>query len=150
MRRDTEESIRRDLVPCRLPPGRFYSVFFFYIPVMLLVLLYSIIIIKLKRQLHPGEQSANTQQQRKRQNRNVLQMSIAFVLVFVFCWLPYATTFLIIVGYRASSIHFSCGFWLYYYVTYYMAVGYCAINAIICFVFSSNYREGLKRLMNCS
>ena len=126
------------------------SILFRYIPVMLLIILYSIIIIKLKTQKHPGEQSANTQQQRNRRNRNVLQLSIAIVLVFVFCRLPYATNFLII-GYRASSIHqFSCGFWLYYYVTYYMAVGYCAINAIICFVFSSNYREGLKRLMNCS
>ena len=126
------------------------SILFIYIPVMLLVLLYSIIIIKLKTQAHPGEQSANTQQQRNRLNRNVLQLSIAIVLVFVFCWLPNTTNFLIIL-YRASSIHqFSCGFWLYYHVTYYIAVGYCAINPIICFVFSSNYREGLKRLMNCS
>ena len=124
-------------------------ILFIYIPVMLLVLLYSIIIIKLKKQLHPGEQSANTQQQRNRRNRNVLQLSIAIVLVFVFCRLPYATTFLIIL-YRASSIHFSCGFWLYYEVTYNIGVGYCAINPIICFVFSSNYRQGLKRLMNCS
>ena len=43
---------------------------------MLLVILYSIILIKLKTQAHPGEQSANTQQQRNRKNRNVLQMSI--------------------------------------------------------------------------
>ena len=125
------------------------SILFRYIPVMLLAILYSIIIIKLKTQKHPGEQSANTQQQRNRRNRNVLQLSIAIVLVFVFCWLPF-TTNLLIIGYRATSIHFSCGFWLYYDVTYYMAVGYCAINPIICFVFSSNYREGLKRLMNCS
>ena len=126
------------------------SILFSYIPVMLLIILYSIIIIKLKTQKHPGEQSANTQQQRNRLNRNVLQLSIAIVLVFVFYRLPYATNFLII-GYRASSIHqFSCGFWLYHYIAYYMAVGYCAINPIICFVFSSNYRQGLKRLMNCS
>ena len=126
------------------------SILFMYIPVMLLVLLYSIIIIKLKTQLHPGEQSANTQQQRNRRNRNVLQLSIAIVLVFVFCWLPNTSNFLII-RYRASSIHpFSCSFWLYYYVTYYIAVGYCTINPIVCFVFSSNYRQGLKRLMNYS
>ena len=125
------------------------SILFRYIPVMLLIILYSIIIIKLKTQKHPGEQSANTQQQRNKRNRNVLQLSIAIVLVFVFCWLPF-TTNLLIIGYRATSIHFSCGFWLYYDVTYYMAVGYCAINPIICFAFSSNYREGLKRLMNCS
>ena len=127
------------------------SILFTYIPVMLLIILYSIIIIKLKTQKYPGEQSANTQQQRDRRNRNVLQLSIAIVFyrVFVFCWLPF-TTNLLIIGYRATSIHFSSGFWLYYDVTYYMAVGYCAINPTICFFFSSNYREGLKRLMNCS
>ena len=125
------------------------SILFRYIPVMLLIILYSIIIIKLKTQKHPGERSANTQEQRNRRNRNVLQLSIAIVLVFVFCWLPF-TTSLLIMRYRGSSIHFSCSFWLYDYVSYYMAVGYSAINPIICFVFSSNYREGLKRLMNCS
>ena len=126
------------------------SILFRYIPVMLLAILYFIIIIKLKTQKHPGEQSVNTQQQRNRRNRNVLQLSIAIVLVFVFCWLPFTISFLII-EYRGSSIHsVSCGFWLYYCVSYYMGVGYCAINPIICFLFSSNYRESLKRLMNCS
>ena len=72
------------------------SILFRYIPVMLLIILYSIIIIKLKTQKHPGEQSANTQQQRNRRNRNVLQLSIAIVLVFVFCWLPFTTNLLII------------------------------------------------------
>ena len=125
------------------------SILFRFIPVTLLAILYSIMLFKLKARVHPGEQSANTQQQRNRRNRNVLQMSIAIVLVFVFCWLPYDITFFIIM-YRASSTHFSCGFGLYYEVTYHMAVGYCAINPIICFIFSSNYRQALKRLMNCS
>ena len=35
-------------------------ILFVYIPVLLLVILYSIILIKLKTQVHPGEQSANT------------------------------------------------------------------------------------------
>ena len=126
------------------------SILFTYIPVMLLVLLYSIILIKLKTQAHPGEQSANIQQQNNRRNRNVLHMSIAIVLVFVICWLPFTINFLIIGYPAASSMHLSCGFRLYYDVMNYMTVGYSAINPIICFVFSSNYRQGLKRLMNCS
>ena len=68
-----------------------HSILFTYIPVLLLVILYSIIFIKLKTQVHPGEHSTNNQQQRKRKNRNVLQMSIAIVTVFVLCWLPYNT-----------------------------------------------------------
>ena len=65
----------------------FFSLFIF-IPVLLLVILYSIIVIKLKTQAHPGEQSANNQQQRDRRNRNVLQMSIAIVTV---CFAGYLT-----------------------------------------------------------
>ena len=126
-----------------------YYILFIYIPVLLLVILYSIIVIKLKTQAHPGEQSANSQQQRDRRNRNVLQMSIAIVTVFVFCWLPNVTNYLIIY-YQDSSTLFSCSFWLYFVVTVYMANAYCAINPVICFMFSSNYRKALKRLIKCS
>ena len=126
-----------------------YYILFIYIPVPLLVILYSIIVIKLKTQAHPGEQSANTQQQRDRRNRNVLQMSIATVTVFVFCYLPYSINFLIIL-YQDTFTHFSCSFWIYYEVTDYMGYAYCAINPVICFMFSSNYRKALKRLIKYS
>ena len=129
-----------------------HNILFTYIPVLLLVILYSIIFIKLKTQVHPGEQSTNNQQQRKRRNRNVLQMSIAIVTVFVLCWLPYNTNYLII-DYQGSSAHFSCSFQIYYnvtYQTYLTANAYCAINPIICFMFSSNYRQGVKRVVKCS
>ena len=125
-----------------------YSLFI-YIPVLLLVILYSIIVIKLKTQAHPGEQSANSQQQRDRRNRNVLQMSIAIVTVFVFCCLPYSINFLI-TQYQDTFTHLSCSFWIYYKVIFYVANAYCAINPVICFMFSSNYRKALKRLIKCS
>ena len=126
-----------------------YYILFTYIPVLLLVILYSIIVIKLKTQAHPGEQSANSQQQRDRKNRNVLQMSIAIVTVFGLCWLPVSINFLIIL-YQDTLTHLSCSFWIYDEVTIYMATAYCAINPIICFMFSSNYRKALKRLIKCS
>ena len=127
-----------------------YNILFTYIPVLLLVILYSIIFIKLKRQVHPGEQSTNNQQQRKRRNRNVLQMSIVIVKVFVLCWLPFTTNILIIIVYKGSVTYFFCSFWIYFHVTYLTAHAYCAINPIICFIFSSNYRQGAKRLIKCS
>ena len=126
-----------------------YYILFTCIPVLLLVILYSIIVIKLKTQAHPGEQSANSQQQRDRRNRNVLQMSIAIVTVFVFCWFPYSINFLIIL-YQDTLTHLSCSSWIYDEVTIYMATAYCAINPVICFMFSSNYRKALKRLIKCS
>ena len=122
---------------------------FIYIPVLLLVILYSFIFIKLKAQVHPGEHSSNIEQQRQRRNRNVLNMSIAIISVFVFCWLPFITNELILV-YRSSSTHFSCSFSLYYEVTFCIVDAYVALNPIICFTFSSNYRLGLKRLISSS
>ena len=124
-------------------------ILFICIPVLFLVILYPIIVIKLKTQVHPGEQSANAQQQRDRTNRNVLQMSIAIVTVFVLCWLLYSINFFII-RYQDSSTLFSCSFWIYYKVTFYMINAYCAINPIICFMFSRNYRRALKRLIKYS
>ena len=122
-------------------------ILFAYVPVLLLIIIYSFILIKLKAQVHPGEQSSNIEQQRQRRNRNVLHMSIAIISVFVFCWLPFITNILII-NYRSSFMYFSCSFWLYYRVTSYVAAANCAFNPIICFAFSSNYRFGLKRLIN--
>ena len=124
-----------------------FFIVFIYLPVLLLAILYSIILINLKTQVHPGEQFANTQQQQNKRNRNVLQLSITIVTVFVLCWLPYTTNFFII---QTGSIHFSCGFRLYFDVTLCMTSSYCAINPLICFIFSSNYRQGLKRLINGS
>ena len=65
---------------------------FLYIPAVLLFAPYSIILIKLKRQSHPGEQSANAEQQRIRRNREVLKMAIAIVLAFLFAGCHFTVT----------------------------------------------------------
>ena len=71
------------------------STIFIFILAVLLVALYSIIMIKLKKQAHPSEQSANAEEQRTRRNRKVLKMAIAIVLAFFFCWTPYVINELI-------------------------------------------------------
>ena len=48
-------------------------ILFFYIPFVVLMILYSIILIKLKKQAHSGEQSASAEKQRAKRNRNVLK-----------------------------------------------------------------------------
>ena len=58
------------------------STIFIFVPTVQLVALYSIIMIKLKKQVHPGEQSANAEEQSTRRNRNVLKMAIAIVFFF--------------------------------------------------------------------
>ena len=121
-------------------------VVFFYIPIVILTILYSIIVIKLKSQKRPGEQSTNAEQQRAKRNKNVLKMAIAIVLGVVLCWVPWSIGILLLYFERDSL---PCGFFTYWHITSFMVVSICVINPCICFIFSTNYRSALKRLFNC-
>ena len=131
-------------------PKKYFLVLFvvsFYVPIAMLIILYSIIVIKLKLQKIPGEQSTNAEQQRAKRNRNVLKMAIAIVLGFALCWVPWSISMLLPYFDRDSL---SCGFLIIYLNTsHFMAVSNCAINPCICFIFSSNYRNALKRVLRC-
>ena len=123
-------------------------IFSFYIPFVVLVILYSIILIKLKRQVRPGEQSASAEEQRTRRNRNVLKMAVAIVVAFFICWIPFSIN-IMIVYLVPRKTWVLCTFWVSYHVALFMARTNCAINPIICLTFSSNYRQALRRLVNC-
>ena len=123
------------------------SILFFYIPFVVLVILYSIILIKLKKQAHPGEQSASAEEQRTRRNRKVLKMTVAIVVAFFICWIPFSIHLAIF--YFVPKITLDCKFWVSFCVALFMAYTNCAINPIICLTFSSNYRQALRRLVNC-
>ena len=121
-------------------------VVFLFIPIVLLTILYSIIVIKLKSQKIPGEQSTNAEQQRAKRNRNVLKMAIAIVLGFVLCLVPWSITVLLS---RFARDSLFCGFFIYWDISAFMNISNSAINPCICFIFSSNYRNALKRLLRC-
>ena len=114
-----------------------------FIPFVVIAVLYILIFLKLKSQRNRGEQSANAGQQRQQTERNVLKMAIAIVLGFAVCWLPYGIA--VLLSYFAWDIR-PCSFQYFIYVTNFMAIANCAINPCICFIFSENYREGLKTL----
>ena len=117
---------------------------FFYIPITLLIILYSVILIKLKTQVHPGKQSVNAASR----NRNVLKMATAIVIGFVLCFLPRSVINLLFLFARDSRLSF-CDIELYAIIFLFMADSNRAINPCICFLFSGNYRKGLKRLVKC-
>ena len=118
-----------------------YMVVFGFIPFVVIAILYIIIYLKLKSQRSPGVQSVNAGQQRQQRERNVLKMAIAIVLEFGVCGLPYCISWILI--FFASDMS-SCGFQYFFPVAQFLARANCAINPCICFIFSGNYREGLK------
>ena len=107
----------------------------FYIPFLLLTILFSIIFFKLKTQKIPGEQSANAEAQRAKRNRNVLKISVAIVVAFVICWLPWSIMYLVV---SFAWGRFSCGLSDVYFILGFVYLANCAINPCICFVFSGN------------
>ena len=114
-----------------------------FIPFVVIATFYIIIYLKLKLQKIPGEHSVNAGQQRQQRERNVLKMSIAIVLGFAVCWLPYSIGSFVFSF--ASSLR-SCGFQYFITVAFFMTRANCALNPCICLIFNRNYREGLKNL----
>ena len=121
------------------------SVIFLFIPLLLITILYIIIYRKLKSQKIPGEQSANAGQQRQQREGNVLKMSIAIVLGFAVCMLP-----LVIYWFLDFFVSdkLSCVFRYFSLVAFFTTRLNCSMNPCICFIFSRNYRTGLKTLFS--
>ena len=124
----------------------FVFVTFFFIPFVLIAILYIIIFVKLKAQRSPGEQSVNAGEQRQQRERNVLKMAIAIVLGFAVCFLPFSIGLFIFITFSWDIR--PCSFQYFLTVSLFMARANCAINPCICFIFSRNYREGLKTLLS--
>ena len=117
------------------------------IPWVLIAILYIIIYLKLRLRKIPGVQSANAETQRQRRERNVLKMAIAIVLGFAACLFPLAIRHILILFESDNIMIRSCGFKYFSSVVFFMSRANCAINPWICFIFSRNYREGLRSLL---
>ena len=124
-------------------------VVFGYVPLVLIAILYMTVVIKLKSQNIPGEGSANGREQQSRRQKNVLKMSIAIVVTFIICWLPGTIRWFLVSYQPDSTMTASCGFQYFALIASCLAHFNSAINSCISFIFSGNYRQGLKNLSRC-
>ena len=122
---------------------------FWYVPMVLIAILYMTVVIKLKSQNIPGEGSANGREQQSRRQKNVLKMSIAIVVTFIVCWLPTTIWWFFVLYPPDSTMTASCGFQYFALIASCLAHFNSAINPCISFIFSGNYRQGLKNLSRC-
>ena len=124
-------------------------IIFGYVPMVLIAILYMTVVIKLKSQNIPGEGSANGREQQSRRQKNVLKMSIAIVVTFIVCWLPGTIRWFLVSYQPDSTMTASCGFQYFALIASCLAHFNSAINPCISFIFSGNYRQGLKNLSRC-
>lgn len=120
-------------------------VVFFYCPLTLITVLYSMIFRKLKTQKTPGDKSFQAEQKRIRRRQNVLKMSIAIVVGFALCWVPWSICALLV----AFNVTLPCEFFVFWTIDNILMISNSAMNPCICFMFSRNYRMGLKRVVKC-
>lgn len=130
---------------------RLYSVplttVFIIIPFLLLVVMYSCILYKVKT--HPSNLSQTERGKRRSKvsKRNTTILSFTVVLTFAVCWGPYFTVIML------SSFQWN---WKYDYCIYknfiftvqFLAYSNATINPLLYFVFLRNFRNGLEELCN--
>ena len=127
------------------------AIVLFYTPFVLMVILYSIFLIKLKKQPHPGERQPTLRNKRQEKTEACSRWPLqSLQRVFHLFDTPFQlrgdTSFQ-----YTGQFHFGLpvAFSLNFIVTNYVAYTYVAINPIICLIFSGNYLEALRRLVNC-
>ena len=120
---------------------------FWYVQLVLIAILYFAIAIKIKSQKIPGVQLENAREKRLRRERGVLKLSIAIVTTFAVCWLP-LSIYVLLILYSSDGLNImsTCAFRYFATVAFFLARSYCGINPCVCFIFSQNYRQGLKNL----
>ncbi|KAJ7370308.1 hypothetical protein OS493_033103 [Desmophyllum pertusum] len=117
---------------------------FYAIPLFLIVLLYSLAAIKLRKRNVPGGNAdangRNTRNTPKEKiNTNVFKMLFAVTTAFISCWLSY---FIMRKGIIGTSI--SCNV---QFIRYFLAHANCAATPCLYIIFSQKYRSCFKSIL---
>ena len=120
---------------------------FYAIPLFIIILLYSLAAIKLRKRKVPGDfaKADERKTRREKMNANVFKMLFAVTLAFFTCWLAY---FIMRKGVIGISI--SCNV---QFIRYFLAHANSAITPCLYIIFSQKYRRCftsiLTRLARC-
>lgn len=116
----------------------------FVLPLMIIVVLYTLITLKLRRQTFPGIISLLIREIRERRNKNVLRMALVVVFAFFLLWTPTVTyAILVLFVMKPGSIPDTFRF-----VSQFLVQSNCAINFFIYMTFNNAYRRGFRRYLN--
>lgn len=129
----------------------FISLFFLLVvaPICLLIILYTIIILKLREQSCPRNLtiSKGERQRRLRRERKVLTMAVAIVVGFGLCMAPfciYAFMFMFVWKNQAP-----CNAKTIKTVVMFFFYASCAVNPCLCFKFNTVFRNAFMDVFRC-
>ncbi|XP_031554621.1 QRFP-like peptide receptor [Actinia tenebrosa] len=123
-------------------------ILFIIIPFVLLLVMYSMILYKMKTRPKDLNQTDKGRRRRQLSKRNITLLSFAVVLVYAFCWGPYFTILMVATfKWRWDLSHVPCYWNDIVFVIQYLAYSNAAINPLLYFIFLKNYRTGLKNII---
>jgi hypothetical protein len=124
-------------------------VLFIIIPFTLLIIMYSMILYKMKTRPKELNQTEKGRRRRQISKRNITLLSFAVVVVFALCWGPYFTTLMLAnFKWNWDFTRVSCDWDDFLFVVQYLAYSNAAINPLLYFIFLKNYRTGLENMMS--
>ncbi|KAJ7385074.1 Galanin receptor type 1 [Desmophyllum pertusum] len=122
-------------------------VLFYCTPLITMIILYSLSVKTLrKRSVTIGDRmQSQLNNKRQKQNQNIVKILISIVAGFFICWTPLCVYLALKMFHPALVARDNCMIFigLFFYVFPSLST---AINPIILFLFSSNYRQALKSL----
>ncbi|KAK3738346.1 hypothetical protein QZH41_003948 [Actinostola sp. cb2023] len=123
-------------------------IIFIIVPFTVLTVLYTAILVTLRRSRGAGEELEVQKQRRAKRNVAVIKLAFTIVVAFAVCWGPYNTVVFIqifsLLDFQARP-ELLCSWPSVQAVAQFLAYANTAINPLIYFILNENYRQGLKR-----
>ncbi|XP_060578178.1 neuropeptide FF receptor 2-like isoform X2 [Ruditapes philippinarum] len=124
------------------------SVVMFFIPIVVMLFAYTLILVKLLIRKRPGTVITVTKQAQDRSRKKVIRMLVAVLAVFIICWTP-QQSFLLWDIYRDKSEKLQEYVLRTKYAAVYIAYFNSAINPILYGGFNENFRKGFNDAFHC-
>jgi len=124
-------------------------VVYIIIPFAILIVLYSLILGKLRGRVLTGEDLQQQKTRREKTNIAVIKLAFVVILVFALCWGPYNSTVLIysFVWHFKLPRHLECIIHTVTVAVIFIALSNSAINPFIYFTLNNKFREGLRKTL---
>ncbi|XP_071133277.1 substance-P receptor-like [Mytilus edulis] len=124
------------------------GVVMYFIPILVMIVAYSIIIMKLTFRKIPGNITTSSTSSHDKIRRKVIRMLLVVLLSFVICWTP-QQTFLLWDVYRSRNVQIPKYVISLKYAAVYLAYFNSALNPIIYAGLNENFRKGFKEAFKC-
>ena len=123
-----------------------------FIPFVVIITLYSAMLVRIRRTCVPCDASNSLRSMGQRRwqirNRKVLRLLLTVLFAYGFCWFPcliYSSV--VLYAWLDKKLVPPCPLMIFGKYTFYLAFANPSINPVIYFMFSENYKNGLKKLI---